>query len=149
MARVRDVLYRFRPAGAPGAASAAGVPVDRAADLAAELEPLLAQLATTERTVAGIREQAIRDAAEIRARDVERARSIVTTAGQRADAERAAAAAQMRRRAEGEAAGALADAEREAAELGDRAAARIPAYVALVVDSVSRLVGDEHPAGAR
>ena len=75
--------------------------------------------------------------------------SIVTTAGQRADAERAAAAAQMRRRAEGEAAGALADAEREAAELGDRAAARIPAYVALVVDSVSRLVGDEHPAGAR
>ena len=73
MARVRDVLYRFRPAGAPGAASAAGVPVDRAADLAAELEPLLAQLATTERTVAGIREQAIRDAAEIRARDVERA----------------------------------------------------------------------------
>lgn len=149
MARVRDVLYRFRPAGAPGAASAAGVPVDRAADLAAELEPLLAQLATTERTVAGIREQAIRDAAEIRARDVERAHSIVTTAAQRADAERAAAAAQMRRRAEGEAAGALADAEREAAELGDRTAARIPAYVALVVDSVNRLVGDEHPAGAR
>ena len=32
MPRVRDVLHRFSPAGAPGAASTAGVPVDRVAD---------------------------------------------------------------------------------------------------------------------
>ena len=51
MPRVRDVLYRFRPAGAPGAASSAGVPVDRSADLAAELEPVFALLADTEQEV--------------------------------------------------------------------------------------------------
>jgi hypothetical protein len=42
MPRVRDLLYRFRPEGAPGAAAAAGVPADRAAELTAELEPLIA-----------------------------------------------------------------------------------------------------------
>lgn len=42
MPRVRDLLYRFRPARAPGAAASAGVPVDRTAELTAELEPLIA-----------------------------------------------------------------------------------------------------------
>lgn len=40
----RDFLERFRPAGAPGAAGGAGVPADRAAMVAAELGPVLAQL---------------------------------------------------------------------------------------------------------
>ena len=32
MPRSRDTLQRFRPAGTPGAASAAGIPVDRVAE---------------------------------------------------------------------------------------------------------------------
>jgi hypothetical protein len=44
MAGWRDFLDRFRPAGAPGAASPGGVPVDRAAAAAAELIPVLERL---------------------------------------------------------------------------------------------------------
>jgi hypothetical protein len=40
-----DFLRRFRPAGTPEAAARAGVPVDRAAEAAGELEPVLALLA--------------------------------------------------------------------------------------------------------
>ena len=43
--RVSDLLYRFRPSGAPGAATQAGVPADRARDLAEELEPVFASVA--------------------------------------------------------------------------------------------------------
>ena len=57
MVRVREVLHSFRPAGAPGAAGAVGVPADRGADLAAELEPEFAQLASTERECARIAAQ--------------------------------------------------------------------------------------------
>ncbi|WP_330180126.1 hypothetical protein OHB26_27395 [Nocardia sp. NBC_01503] len=44
MPQWRDFLDRFRPAGAPGAAAPRGVPADRAAELTAELTPLLARL---------------------------------------------------------------------------------------------------------
>ena len=45
MPRTRGLLQRFRGAGAPGAASAVGVPADRVAETAAELEPVFARLA--------------------------------------------------------------------------------------------------------
>jgi cell division septum initiation protein DivIVA len=143
MSRVRDVLYRFRPVGAPGAASAAGVPVDRGADLAAELGPLFDLLADTERTCAGIVERAERDAAEVRARDVAHAREIVSSARARVDATRVDAAARIVQRDEAGRTDALAAAQRDAAELHDRAAERIPSYVGLVVASVDGLIGDE------
>jgi hypothetical protein len=147
--RVRDLLYRFRPAGAPGAASAAGVPVDRGADLAAELEPLFAQLADTEDACTAIREQARGDAERIRARETERARGIVAAANARTQAERAAATAQLRQRAETESSALLAAAEQEAAAVRERAAEQMPAYVAQVVASVRGLLGeDESGAGA-
>lgn len=44
MPQLRDFLDRFRPAGAPGSAATAGVPADRLAELAAELDPVLALL---------------------------------------------------------------------------------------------------------
>ncbi len=151
MPRVRDLLYRYRPAGAPGAASAAGVPVDRGADLAAELEPLFAQLAGTERACADIREQARHDTLGIRARDAERVRNVVAAAGERVEAERAATAAQLQQHAEAESATQVAAAEREAAELRDRATQRMPAYVQRVVGSVCELIGDadKRPVGAK
>jgi hypothetical protein len=151
MPRVRDLLYRFRPAGAPGAASAAGVPADRSADLAAELEPLFAQLLGTERECAEIREQARQDATGVRARDAERARNVVTAAGEQVEAERATVAAQMQQRADAGSATQVAAAAREAAALRDRATERMPVYVERVVDAIRELIGDTdtRPADAR
>jgi hypothetical protein len=129
MSRARDLLYRFRPAGAPGAASAAGVPVDRNTELAAEFGELFGRLDETERGCAEIRDRARNDAAEIQARYAERARSVVAAASQRADAERAGAAAVVREGAEADGAKDVAAAEQAAAALRERAARRMAAYV--------------------
>jgi len=89
--QLRDFLDRFRPAGAPGAARA-GVPADRAGELASELEPVLAQLADTEaecrRIVADAEQEASRIAADARAQ----AAWLAADAQRRADAARDAAA---------------------------------------------------------
>jgi hypothetical protein len=147
MPRVRDLLYRFRPASAPGSASASGVPVDRAADRAAELLPLFERLAETERQCALIRAQAQRDADAIRARHTEVARSVAVTASDDVEAERARAATQVRQQADSVAAAALIDAQQEASQLQRRAAQRMPAYVALIVSVVDALAGHDQPVG--
>jgi hypothetical protein len=66
MAWPPEFLRRFRPAGTPGAAARAGVPVDRAAEAAGELAPVLALLADVESATAEIREGARLDAMELR-----------------------------------------------------------------------------------
>ena len=142
MVRVRDVLHSFRPAGAPGAAGAAGVPADRGADLAAELEPVFAQLAGTERECAGIAARAGQAAAKVRAREAERARGTIAAARERMDAERAAAVAQMRPNALAKSTAAAVAAEREAAEIRRHAVERMGSYVDLIVVSVDRLIDD-------
>lgn len=98
MPRVRDVLQRFRPSGAPGAATAPGVPVDRATELAAELEPLLALLVETDRECADILERARGEDAEIRAHGADHARSVLAAGRGLLEAERAAAVARSRGR---------------------------------------------------
>ena len=143
MPRVRDLLYRFRPAGAPGSASATGVPVDRTA----ELLPLIERLAETERQCELIREQAQRDADAIRARHTEVARNVAVTARDDIEAERARAATQVRQQADRLAAAALMEARQEASQLQRRAAQRLPAYLARVVSVVDTLAGHEQPAG--
>ena len=143
MVRVRDVLHSFRPAGAPGAAGAAGVPADRGADLAAELEPVFAQLASTERECAGIAARAGQAAAKVRAREAERARGTIAAARERMDAERAAAVAQMRPNALEKSTSAAVAAEREAAVIRRHAGEHMGSYVDLVVASVGRLIDDE------
>jgi hypothetical protein len=147
MPRVRDLLYRFRPAGAPGSASASGVPVDRAADRAAELLPLFERLAETEHQCALIRQQAQHDAEAIRARHTEMARSVAVTASNDGEAERAQAATQVRQRADRVAAASLVDARKEASQLQRRAAQRMPLYVARVASVVDGLVGHDQPVG--
>jgi len=153
MVRVRDVLHSFRPAGAPGAAGAAGVPADRGADLMAELEPVFAQLAGTEQECANIAVRAGQAAAQIRARDAERARGVLAAARERMDAERADAVAQMRPNAQAKSTAAAVAAEREAAEIRRHAVEHLGSYVDLIVASVSRLIddtqfSDEQPPGA-
>ena len=143
MSRVRDVLHRFRPSGAPGAATAAGVPVDRAVEAAAELEPVFALLEETQRECADILDRAGLDAAATRARDAERARAVLASGRALVEAERAAAAALSR--------GAV-RAGGEGRTVGGWPAGRpgtvdevLTPYVDLVVDTVRPLLGRGGP----
>jgi hypothetical protein len=136
MAGPPDILRRFRPAGAPGAAAVAGVPADRVAEAAAELGPVLDLLAEVEAACAELREAGRRDADATLARAREQAAGVIASARMRAEGERAATAARARAEAEGESARRLAGAERDAAEVLERAERRMPGYVARVVAMV-------------
>ena len=52
MLSARDLLHRFRPVGAPGAAPA-GVPADRVAEVSRELQPVFDELVDAWRTGEG------------------------------------------------------------------------------------------------
>jgi hypothetical protein len=88
-----DFLNRFRPAGAPGAASQVGVPADRAAELSAELSPVLARLAATEAECAWIIADANDDARRITDEAQGQAARIAADGRRRAQLARAEAAA--------------------------------------------------------
>jgi hypothetical protein len=60
MPRVGDLLDRFRPAGTPGPAAAAGVPADRRAAAAEEeLAPVFTALADVERECTALHDAAL------------------------------------------------------------------------------------------
>ncbi|QKV90602.1 hypothetical protein HUT19_01495 [Streptomyces sp. NA02950] len=139
MAGLRDFLLRFRPVGSPGRASPGGVPADRTAELAAELEPPLALLEGAEDEARHIRNSAAREAAAKRRAAERRAEEIVEHARDRAREVRATSAARVRRDAETEAAELLATAQREAAAVRRRAEERMPA----LLDRVARLVAED------
>jgi hypothetical protein len=90
-----DILSRFKSAAAPGAASQAGVPADRAAQLAAELEPVLEMLAKTRERCAAIAADGELEAARIARRAADRAAAIASEGSERAAAARDAAAEQV------------------------------------------------------
>ncbi|HEY6706309.1 MAG TPA: hypothetical protein VJB61_01800 [Actinomycetota bacterium] len=136
MAWPGDFLNRFRPAGTPGAAARAGVPVDRAAEAAAELEPVLALLAVAESACAAVRERAQQDAEDIGERARARADGRLAEARARADSERAAAAARARARGQAESVRLTARAERRATARRELAEQRMPGYVGRVVAMV-------------
>ncbi|MGH3462272.1 MAG: hypothetical protein ACRDP9_12430, partial [Kribbellaceae bacterium] len=89
MARTRDFLERFRPAGTPGAAAIAGVPADRVAELSAELAQVFDALADTEEEAARIRRDAAAEAERRQDRARQRARGLVAEAGREAALHRA------------------------------------------------------------
>lgn len=137
MAGLRGVLFRFRPAGTPGAPTPGAVPGDRAAEADAELAPVLAELADAEDEAARIRAagearaSAIREQAEHDAqRILDRARQDAQTA--RADAEARARAVQAARSA-----ALVAEAETEAVRLRDHAGEAVAASAARVVAGVA------------
>jgi len=140
--RARDLLYRFRPAGAPGAASATGVPVDRVADLEAELQPLFDDLARTGLEFADIIARARRAAADAHMAAVDRAAGLVTAARARVGGEHAAAMALTRERGESDSAAVLAAAERDAAQVRRRGEERMQSFVDSVLASVGQLIGE-------
>lgn len=136
MVRARDLLARFRPLGTPGPAAPPGVPVDRVAELAAELRPVFDALAGVEAECAARRAEARRTAEEGRARAAEQARALVESAQRDADVVRAEAAARGRALAAREWAATEATAEREAARIRDDADARVGPLVERVVTAV-------------
>ncbi len=95
MPQLGDFLNRFRPAGAPGAATRAGVPADRAAELSDELGPVLAKLAGADAECARLIDEAEQAASQISRQASERAADIAADAVRAADAARAAAAAEQ------------------------------------------------------
>jgi vacuolar-type H+-ATPase subunit H len=136
MPRARDLLDRLRPVGTPGAATPVGVPADRRAEVAAELEPVFALLADVEAECERLRRAADADASRRQTDAAQRAREIVARARAAAKAERAATAARLRAESDADAAELQAGAEREAEEVRRRAQGQIAAVVAAVVDQV-------------
>ncbi len=142
----RDVLDRLRPVGSPGAAAPAGVPVDRRAGLEAELAPVFAALTGVEDECRRIRSAAAAEAARRRQSGIDRARDVLSQARLDVRAERAGAAAELRRRAETVAAELQAQADHEAEEIRQRADRQLPNTVAMVLsrvrDDIRALAGD-------
>jgi flagellar biosynthesis/type III secretory pathway protein FliH len=148
---VRDLLDRFRPAGAPGPAGAAGVPADRQESAADELAPVFAALAEVEAECERIRREAAQAAAWRRAEAAEQARAVVAQARGRAASIRAAAATRIREDTAAELAQLAARTTAEADELRRRSARQQPQLVSIVVDRVraelTTLDGQAAPAG--
>ena len=126
MARPRDVLARFRPAGAPGSAAAAGVPADRLAELDVELGPVLDRLASAQRRAAAVRSAADAEATRRRRDGEARAAAVVKAAREQAAAERLALAGRARADGDTAVAEAVTAAQAEASAMADRVARRLP-----------------------
>lgn len=147
MLSARDLLERFRPVGAPGAAAPAGVPADRVAEVSRELQPVFDELVDVQQRCADIRAAAVAAARARRDRGAGEARAIVAAARIDAQAQRADAAARERRETEQESAATIAAAEREAAEIHRRAEERMDGHVAHVVSAVLHVIAGEPVEG--
>lgn len=141
MPDLRDFLTRFRPAGTPGAAALRGVPADRVAEREAELRPVLALLAETQREADRIRREATERAERCRSRARRQADAIVAEARGRMESERAAAAARATAPAADERRQADAAATQRAARVRAIAARRTPELVDKAVAPVLAALG--------
>lgn len=136
MARVRDLLYRFRPAGAPGGATSAGVPVDRRTGLSTEVAPVFDVLAPVLAQCELIRNDAQAQSRQREAEARRHAQGILARARTESEAERARAAAAVRARVTREIDDCLARARAQAQAVRTEGERRRPALVARVVEIV-------------
>lgn len=136
MASTRDLLQRFRPAGAPGAATATGVPADRVRERQAELDPVFALFADTVTQAAEIRREAAAEAERRRRRARERAVALVAQARLEADSIRAQAMSEAEQTAAQVTRARAEEARTVAQEIRDAAGRRLEADVAEVVARV-------------
>ncbi len=148
MPGVREILDRFRPAGAPGGATRAGVPVDRAETLVIELRPVFDELAPVLQECARIGREVAETAQRRESEAARRALAIVARARTASEAERAAAAASARARVarETERTMSVARDDAEAVRLrGEQRRARLLAAVLdLVRADLHGLTDDDH-----
>jgi regulator of protease activity HflC (stomatin/prohibitin superfamily) len=136
MPSTRDLLQRFRPAGAPGAATATGVPADRIEEREAELAPVFRLLEDAVAEAARIRQDAAAEAG--RRPQQARAAALASVAAARleADSIRAQALAEAQQEATDTARTSAAAAEERAQSIGDHSRRRLAADVTEVVARV-------------
>ncbi|MFF0041568.1 hypothetical protein ACFYRG_35975 [Streptomyces mirabilis] len=137
---LRDFLERFRPVGTPGA-SATGVPADRTAERAAELEPALAQLTDVQQEAERIRAAANEAAAAVRQDAVRQAAELVAAARERAPEIRRLAAEPVLREARREAEALRVAGGRATSAVRERAGERMPDLADRAVADALRLAG--------
>jgi hypothetical protein len=140
------VLARFRPVAVPGAPTGA-VPADRAAQRAAELDPVFASLDGAVAEAAAVRARAEAQAAAIRDDGLREAEAVLRAARERQAAE-SEQAVQRARRDAGEYCGALlARSRQRAASIREQAEPDVSAFADEVVDRVVRQLtqGSEPP----
>lgn len=142
MPQLRDFLSRFRPAGAPGAAARAGVPVDRSRELEAEVGPVLALLDGVDAECSRVLDQARRDADGVRATARAQAAAITADGERAAQVARDEAARQVLDAARDEASQAVATAERQAARIRELARHRMPALADRAVAEIRQLLAE-------
>jgi hypothetical protein len=147
MPSTRDLLQRFRPAATPGAASATGVPADRADERAAELAGVFTALTATAQEADRIRREALAEAQQ--RRDRARVEATATLAKARLEAEsvRAQAAAEARDAIASSARDSGTAAEQRAHEIEQDAERTRSRDVALVVAAVRDLALQAGRAG--
>jgi len=138
VAALGEILRRFRFHGVPGAPAAAAVPIDRGAELEAELAPIFSALEATELAAAEVVAAARRAAAKRRSDASEEARQLVQAARAGASAARAGAAATGLQVAAAERSRVLAAGLAEAERVGRVASGRTPALVDEVVRQILR-----------
>jgi vacuolar-type H+-ATPase subunit H len=143
MPQLRDFLSRFRPAGTPGAAARAGVPMDPARELAAEVGPVLTLLDSTQGECERIVGEARRDADAIMAAARAEAAAIITESDRRAVAARDEAARQLADAAADDVAAMVAVAEWQAVWIRMMAGQRMPAMVGRAVGDIRQLLAGD------
>lgn len=145
MPTARDLLQRFRPLGAPGAAAPPGVPADRQAERGREVQPLFDALAGAQEEAARIRAAATAQAHVRREKAEQEAAALLRTARRDAVTARAETAASAAARAGEERRRVLADAEADAAAVVRRAEGRYAGLVEMVVRDVRAHAGHRTP----
>ena len=140
VAKLRDLLDRFRPAAAPGQATSARLPVAHRAKLSTEAAPIFAALAPVLTDC-----EAIREAARVQTRHREagrRTQTIVARARAESEVERAAAVAAGRARVTSENEQSLTrEAARAVREQGERQPELVARVVGLVRKNLAALTG--------
>jgi len=149
MPTARDLLRRFRPVGAPGAAAPAGVPADRVAELDRELQPIFDALAGTQAEVARIRDDAAAEGRARRDRAAAEAAAVLAAARRDAQKQRADTAAEILRQTQQSTAAVLAAARQEASAVLRRAEGRYADLVDQVLLIVRADAGTAPDGSAR
>jgi len=136
MPALETFLHRLRIHGVPGAAGAAGVPVDRVAEVTAELAPIFDLLEETGRRAAQLVAEGERGAARARARASDEARRLAAEARADVVAQRAQAAAATLARSADARSAVLAEGRAEAERVDRVVPERMPSVRAELVRRV-------------
>jgi len=144
VATVGNILQRFRFHGVPGVPAPAGVPVDRAREIEAELAPVFSLVESAQHRASLLVEEATADAVHRRGESAERSHRMLAQARLDADIARAESAAARLTQAEMQSRALIAEARSEAQRIDRVAAERTAGLVEEVVGRVLEM-GEQVP----